>query len=473
LTASQALYQLSYTPEAGSGYQHPTPVRDGAALHGGDCGAGVRPDDNSGPALTTLTVGQTGDGAEFDVRRACSSPNGYDEGAQMSDSVEYRDGVFVATGPHGPADGGTGTALMVRPDEHLAPVDAAGPLATAELPPAGPVGPSPVPARPAGGARRLAVATVVAALIAAVAFGAAAFGGAFGSHSATPGSGRGALGVAGAASAGATSVAFTVSASRSTASSTATLVTGSGAVDLTTDVGRLSATVPALAGYVGSGNDSLDVVVAGNSAYLATPALSQVTGGDRWLKAPLPKDTSGNADTSTLAVLADPTRLLGLLSSVGGPVTTVGNVDLHGVPTTEYRTTVTLSELAARAGAPTGSALGTDIAKVLGNLGTTTVPVTAWVGTDGYVRQLSASLDLSRLTVGGLVGGLVDGTLGTSGGQATTSTTVTVGFSHYNQPVAVTVPPASQVTDLEGIVDSVKGAVSSFRHAVSSVAANF
>lgn len=393
----------------------------------------------------------------------------------MSDSVEYRDGVFVATGPHDAVDGGhaVGTALMVRPDEHLAPVGAAGPMASAELSPAGPVRPSPAPTTAPGGARRMAIATVVAALIAAVAFGAAAYGGAFGNRSATPGSGRGALGAAGAASAGATSVAFTVSATRATASSTSTLVTGSGAVDLTTDVGRLTATVPALAGYVGSGNDSLDVVVAGNSAYLATPALSQVTGGNRWLKAALPKDTSSSPDTSTLAVLADPSRLLGLLSSVGGPVTTVGNVDLHGVPTTEYRTTVTLSELAAKAGLPTGSAVGADIATVLRNLGTTTVPVTAWVGTDGYVRQLSASLDLSRLTVGGLVGGLVDGTLGSSGGQATTSTTVTVGFSHYNQPVAVAVPPASQVTDVGGIVASVKGAVSSFRHAVSSIASSF
>ena len=404
----------------------------------------------------------------------------------MSESVEYRDGVFVATGPHAAVDHGgagaaTGTALMVRPDGqvavrpdgHLAPVGTPGPLDSAELPPAGPAGPTPTPAPSAGGARRLAVATIVAALVAAVAFGAAAYGGAFGSHSATPGSGRSALGAAGAASAGATSVAFTVSATRATPSSTTTLVTGSGAVDLSSDVGRLTATVPALSSYVGSGNDSLDVVVAGNAAYLATPVLSQATGGDTWLKAPLPKDTSTSPDTSTLAVLADPAKLLGLLSSVGGPVTTVGTVDLAGVHTTEYRTTVTLSELAAKAGLTHGSKLGADVAQVLGALGSTTVPVTAWVGDDGYVRQLSASLDLSRLTLGGLVGGLVDGTLGSSGGSSTASTTVTVGFSNYNQPVHVTVPPASQVTSVDGIVSSIKGAVSDVRNAISNFASNF
>jgi len=273
----------------------------------------------------------------------------------MSDSVEYRNGVFVATGPHGPADQGassaTGTALMARPDDSLAPIDAPGPLASADLPPAGPVGPAPAAAPGGGGARRVAVATIAASLVAAVAFGAAAFGGAFGSHSATPGSGRDALGAAGATSAQATSVAFTVSATRSTPSSTTTLVTGSGAVDLGTDAGRLSASVPALAGYMGSGNDSVDVVTSGGAVYVSSPALSSVVGGSTWLKATLPSGTgSGSTDSSTLGVLANPSQLLGLLSSIGGPVTTVGNVDLHGTPTTEYRTTVTLSELASKAG---------------------------------------------------------------------------------------------------------------------------
>ena len=53
----------------------------------------------------------------------------------------------------------------------------------------------------------------------------------------------------------------------------------------------------------------------------------------------------------------------------------------------------------------------------------------------------------------------------------TTSTTVTVGFSGYNQPVSVTVPPASQVTNINGIVSSIKGAVSDVEHAVSSFTA--
>ena len=55
LTASQALYQLSYTPEVGSGYQHaagpPKPV-PGADFEPREDIA--TPDDNSAPPLVTI-----------------------------------------------------------------------------------------------------------------------------------------------------------------------------------------------------------------------------------------------------------------------------------------------------------------------------------------------------------------------------------------------------------------------------------
>lgn len=403
----------------------------------------------------------------------------------MTESVEYRDGVFVATGPaeangHELADGpATGTALMARPDDHLTPLDAPGPLVGAELPPVGPAGPVPSPAPAAGEARRIAVAVVVASLIAAVAVGAAAFGGDFGGGSTpTPGSGRGALGAAAAASTSATSVAFTVSATRTTPSGTTDLVDGAGAVDLTTDTGKLTATVPALSGLVGSSNDTVNVVADGPTVYLGSPALSSITGGNTWLKVSLPTGaSSANADSSSLAVLANPSQLLGLLSSIGGRVTTVGNVNVDGTQTTEYTTTVTVSELVSRSGLTTGSKLGTRVSQILQQLGNTSVPVKVWVGNDGFVRQMSASLDLSRATLGSLAGDVIGAVNGTipdgTGGQSTADTTVTVGFSHYNAPVTVTVPPASDTTDVNSLLHSVRGVLSGISSAVSGFAARF
>ena len=143
------------------------------------------------------------------------------------------------------------------------------------------------------------------------------------------------------------------------------------------------------------------MVADGSTVYVGSPALSSITGGNTWLKASLPTSGStANADSQTLAVLANPSQLSGLLSSIGGQVTKVGNVDLQGTPTTEYSTTVTLSELASRAGLTAGSKLGAQVSQVLQQLGNTSVPVKAWVGNDGYVRQISASIDLSRATLG-------------------------------------------------------------------------
>ena len=406
----------------------------------------------------------------------------------MGDSVEYRNGVFVASEPTA-VDGidlsggtSTGTALMVRPNGHVALVDAPGPLVRGGLPPAGPAILSASSAPAAGGARRIAVATSIASLIAAMAFGAAAFGGGFEGGSTpdsipTSSSARSALGAAAAASTSASSVAFNVVATRTSSSTTTTLVDGSGAVDLTTNTANLTATVPALSGLAGSGNDTVNVVADGSNVYLGSPALSSLIGGTTWLKASLPKDTS-NADSSTLAVLANPSQLLGLLSSVGGNVTTVDNVNLHGTPTTEYSTTVTLARLASHAGLTTGSKLGSQASQILQQLGNTSVPVTVWVGSDGFVRQISTSLDLSRATLGSLasdlINGVVNGALPTStSGQPTTATTVVFGFSHYNAPVTVTVPPASQTTDINAVVHSVRGVVSGIGHTVSSFASNF
>ena len=376
---------------------------------------------------------------------------------------------------------------MVRPNGHVVLVDAPGPLVSGGPPPAGPAIPSASSAPAAGGARCIAVATSIASLIAAMAFGAAAFGVGFDGGSTpnsipTSSSARSALGAAAATSTSATStsatsVAFNVASTRTTSSTTTTLVDGSGAVDLTTNTANLTATVPALSGLAGSGNDTVNVVADGSNVYLGSPALSSLTGGTTWLKASLPKDIS-NANSSTLAVLANPSQLLGLLSSVGGNVTTVDNVNLHGTPTTEYSITVTLARLASHLGLTTGSKLGSQAFQILQQLGNTSVPVTVWVGSDGFFRQISTSLDLSRATLGSLasdlINGVVNGALPTStSGQSTTATTVVFGFSHYNAPVTVTVPPASQTTDINAVVHSVRGVVSGIGHTVSSFASNF
>jgi hypothetical protein len=315
------------------------------------------------------------------------------------------------------------------------------------------------------------VVSLVAAGAVAIAAGAAAAGGGSGAAPPTPGSPRGALAGAATKSMAARSVAFTVQASQTSAATSTTLLSGSGAVDLATGVGRMSASVPALSGIVGGGDDSVSLVTSGGAVYVGVPALAQLTGGKTWLEGTLPKDGhSGSSGLATLAILTDPARLIGLLGSSGSPVTTVGPAVLGGVPTTEYRTTVSLAGLASRL--DHGRRPGARAAAILGRMGNTSVPVTAWVAGDGTLRQLSASILLTRATLGGLVGEVVSGSPNGSGASLSrAATTLTVGFSHYGEPVAVTVPPAAQVTNVGSVRSLLPRDISRFGHDLSGLAA--
>ena len=115
---------------------------------------------------------------------------------------------------------------------------------------------------------------------------------------------------------------------------------------------------------------------AARSVYVGSPALSSVHRGHEDGSRPACRAdaSSANADSSTLAVLADPWQAA-RAAVVGGWAGDhrVGQVDLHGVTHPEYTATVTLSELADRAGLTAGSKLGSRVAQVLGQLGSTSV----------------------------------------------------------------------------------------------------
>jgi hypothetical protein len=196
-----------------------------------------------------------------------------------------------------------------------------------------------------------------------------------------------------------------------------------------------------------------------------------VTGGKSWIETSASglASLAGSTGASLpLSSLTNPSEVLGLLGSLGSPVTTVGPVQLHGEPTTEYRTTVSIADLAAKEAQHSGgSAVSGGLTKALQQLGIPSIPLTAWVGSDGLVRQISAAVDLSHASLSGALGALA----ASSGGPASagTSLDLTVGLSHYGQPVSITVPPASAVTNLDGLGSSLKGMASKLGHSLSAI----
>jgi len=306
---------------------------------------------------------------------------------------------------------------------------------------------------------------VAAALLVGVGVGAAAFGGGSGGSSpvAASGAAQGSLAASASTAASAHSVAFTLSATATSPGTVSTLVTGSGTFDLSSGIGQMTATVPAVTSLTGGG--AVTLISDGSNLYLQVPALSALTGGKSWVEVPLSSVASlggQSSGSSSVSALANPAGVLGLLGRLGGPVTRVGTVSLGGVTTTEYRTTISVASIASRLdhGALTPSESGA--ASALTKLGIPSIPVTAWVGQDGLLRQVSVSVDLTHATLGGL--------LGSGNTVAGKVVTVTVGLSHYGQPVSITVPPASDTTDLGSIADSVHGLVSHISGDLSGIA---
>jgi hypothetical protein len=334
-----------------------------------------------------------------------------------------------------------------------------------------------VPATRSARPSRLAVAVIGASVLAAVAVGAAAFGGGSGLAGSGPdaAAAHGNLAASASNSASAHSFAFTISAMQTSPGSMSTLVSGAGSIDLAKGVGQMTATVPAVSSLVGGGShDSITVISDGSDVYMDVPAFSSVTGGKRWLEASIASASSmsgGLTGSLSLSILADPSKLLGFLGTLSGKVATIGNVQLDGVKTTEYKTTITVAGIVAQldlGGQQSGS--GSAAAKALPKLGVPTIPVTAWVGEDGTLRQVSVSIDLSHATIGGLLGSLGSSSTASSAPGTGTEVTVTLGLSHYGEPVSITVPPASDVTNLNGIFSSLHGAISRVGGAWSGIA---
>jgi len=363
---------------------------------------------------------------------------------------------------------GFGTDLVARPDGSL-------------VPPPPPTRPADSATTRSKGPSRLAVAVIAAALLAAVAVGAAAFSGgssASGSDagtggtapSAPSGAAHGSLAASAAASASASSVSYQVSATETTPSSTTTLLQGHGSADLSTGVGRLTATIPGLSSLLGSGaTGAVDVISDGTNVYLKIPGVSSLTGGKSWVETSLSdlgSLTGSSAGSLSLSTLADPGQALTMLGSLGSPVTDLGTVTLGGQRVTEYQTTITVADIASHL--PGGS--GSSAARALQHSGIPSIPVTAWVGHDGRLRQLSLTVDVSHASLGGLLGSLDSGSSRPT--TAGTKVNLTIGLSRYGAPVAVGVPPASEVTNLGSIASSLKGMVNQLGGTLSGIASH-
>jgi hypothetical protein len=216
---------------------------------------------------------------------------------------------------------------------------------------------------------------------------------------------------------------------------TAETIAQSGVVDFTTKQTQYSVSVP--------GQGTVQLVVDNGILYMDVPSLATYTGGKPWLKIdPTELSQTNNPLASIFASLksemSDPSQQLDFLEGVTGTVDTVGTETIGGVSTTHYRFSSDLA--AALKNLPASSQAA--FQQLESSLGTSTATVNAWIDGQGLVRQVQFSLTPPSTA--------------TPGASSLASTT-TLDFSRFGDPVTVTVPPASQVTDFSQMLNGLSG----------------
>ncbi|MBV9285755.1 MAG: hypothetical protein JO176_14130 [Acidimicrobiia bacterium] len=156
--------------------------------------------------------------------------------------------------------------------------------------------------------------------------------------------------------------------------------------------------------------------------------------GKSWVKVDLATaGRSVGSDFSTLTQngASDPTQSLDYLRGASDSVSRVGTEDIRGTPTTHYRVVVDLDKAADAS--PTARNAIKSTSKLLGSA---RQPMEVWVDTQGRVRQLKYTVDLSKSKTASSVPS-VPGTV-----------TFTLNLFDFGVPVQAVVPPADQVADL-------------------------
>ena len=247
-----------------------------------------------------------------------------------------------------------------------------------------------------------------------------------------------------------------VSVAGETGGASTTYLTGQASVDVQARTGTASLQVTGIGGSSGpsgsSGPATVNVVADGTTVYLDIPTLTAVTGGKAWLSLPERSGTAASGLSLTDTALGNPSDLLRLLASHASTVTKVGTPSLGGVATTEYRAVISMAEIEAQAASSHRPRLATAARKFVSALGVTSIPVTVWVGTDGYLRQVQFTVDLSHAQLGSVLGSLAP-----SGPLPVF--TETVAFSAYGAPVTVTPPPASQTVSGSSVLHTLLGGI--------------
>jgi hypothetical protein len=217
----------------------------------------------------------------------------------------------------------------------------------------------------------------------------------------------------------------------------------------TVDLSQLAASLPSMpASAISSllGDGKVDVVTDGGNVYVKLGGLASILGATSnksWIEI----SGAGAAKDAGTSV-ADGTALLKLLESAGG-VTKVGSEQVRGTDTTHYSASLDLATALSQLSADDRAQAEDQLGRVGIDPSSVKVPVDVWIDNDGLVRRVRVGVQPSSGETPS------NATAGANG-------TLTIEFYDFGQPVAVTVPSADQVFQVDpsmlgGLVNGLGG----------------
>jgi hypothetical protein len=176
-------------------------------------------------------------------------------------------------------------------------------------------------------------------------------------------------------------------------------------------------------------NVQIKEVLTSQAIYFSAPGLTGQLTKKPWVKIPLSALKTGTAAGASFAQLfhslesnnfTNQTEILAVAKNAH----LVGKQTVNGVPTTEYAGSITASQALRALSASFRKSMGS----FLRALGNATINFHIWIDGQNQTRRLAETESLNGATVN-----------------------TTVNITGINQPVHITVPPASQITQIPGL----------------------
>jgi hypothetical protein len=204
-----------------------------------------------------------------------------------------------------------------------------------------------------------------------------------------------------------------------------------GAFDYARSRGHMTVDLGQLPVAAGTDSGTVEVIFDQQIVYMKLPGLQKSAQiAKPWVKIDVEQlqRQSGAAGQFDAFGQADPSQYLQFVQGAG-KVSEVGSATVRGVETTHYKAIADLDEAVKEA----PPSMRESLTQAIDALGSKSVPVNAWIDSDGLLRRVGYNFEGSEQT-----GGL--------------SSSITVDLYDFGTKVEVRLPPTDQVADLADIL---------------------